>query len=397
MGGFIVTPLLLQEELGYGESEDRLSSIARPLTSRSPDRSPATSRTRIGERKNAVSALFHRQLDGRPGPPSVSGRTDLVILGALALVGHRHGHTSPAMAAAIATGRRTRPRRRRRGRSRWCRRSAWWRGIQILQTVQARARRPSAAIGSIHDAYLVGAGAAGLGVLGACFVRSTSRRDREARSGRIFGRPHERSAAAGRAVRGRASGLLAVMSLILSAIAWAPGSGADLLHGHELRHVALHLDLAGHEGLHAGLRVLIDEDRLGGRPVDRDGEVGALELTEVHLDSPSEVSMNTLIVAVAERRVGDHLVHAHRVGRRAGAGVFARRQGVPEATTQAVRENHSRSHPGARNRDSRGGSRNHRIDEAEAASLRKRFSDEGFMELTGAIGYYSMLAMTVNA
>jgi len=32
-----------------------------------------------------------------------------------------------------------------------------------------------------------------------------------------------------------------------------------------------------------------------------------------------------------------------------------------------------------------------------AGSLRNRFGDQGFIELTGAIGYYSMLAMTVNA
>ena len=37
------------------------------------------------------------------------------------------------------------------------------------------------------------------------------------------------------------------------------------------------------------------------------------------------------------------------------------------------------------------------MDEATAGLLRKRFGDQGFIELTGAIGYYSMLAMTVNA
>jgi len=30
-------------------------------------------------------------------------------------------------------------------------------------------------------------------------------------------------------------------------------------------------------------------------------------------------------------------------------------------------------------------------------SLQRRFGEEGFIELTGAIGYYTMLAMTVNA
>src|SRR5712671_6220601 len=77
----------------------------------------------------------------------------------------------------------------------------------------------------------------------------------------------------------------------------------------------------------------------------------------------------------------------------------ARRQGVPEATITAIRENHSR---GITPEDAeivdftRQLLRRHRVDDASAGSLRKRFGDQGFIELTGAIGYYSMLAMTVN-
>src|SRR5260370_10554039 len=41
--------------------------------------------------------------------------------------------------------------------------------------------------------------------------------------------------------------------------------------------------------------------------------------------------------------------------------------------------------------------RQHRADAASVKALQKRFGDDGFIQLTGAIGYYSMLAMTVNA
>jgi 4-carboxymuconolactone decarboxylase len=78
----------------------------------------------------------------------------------------------------------------------------------------------------------------------------------------------------------------------------------------------------------------------------------------------------------------------------------ARRQGVPEKTITAIREDHSRGIPPEDAEIvafTRQLLRNHRIDEASASSLRKRFGDQGFIELTGAIGYYSMLAMTVNA
>jgi 4-carboxymuconolactone decarboxylase len=73
---------------------------------------------------------------------------------------------------------------------------------------------------------------------------------------------------------------------------------------------------------------------------------------------------------------------------------------VPEATITAIRENHSR---GISPDDAeiveftRQLLRKHRIDEATAGSLRRRFGDDGFIQLTGAIGYYSLLAMTVNA
>ena len=78
----------------------------------------------------------------------------------------------------------------------------------------------------------------------------------------------------------------------------------------------------------------------------------------------------------------------------------ARRQGVAEATITAIREKHSRGIP-AEDAEivefTRALIRKHRVDAAMVKSLQKRFGDEGFIELTGAIGYFSMLAMTVNA
>ena len=78
----------------------------------------------------------------------------------------------------------------------------------------------------------------------------------------------------------------------------------------------------------------------------------------------------------------------------------ARRLGVPEATITAIRENHSRGIPPEDAQIvevTRQLLRRHRIDDAAASALRARFGDDGFIQLTGAIGYYSMLSMTVNA
>jgi 4-carboxymuconolactone decarboxylase len=78
----------------------------------------------------------------------------------------------------------------------------------------------------------------------------------------------------------------------------------------------------------------------------------------------------------------------------------ARKLGVPESTITAIREKHSRGIPpeDAQIVDfTRELMRKHRVDDATANALRQRFGDGGFIQLTGAIGYYSMLSMTVNA
>lgn len=78
----------------------------------------------------------------------------------------------------------------------------------------------------------------------------------------------------------------------------------------------------------------------------------------------------------------------------------ARKQGVPEATITAIREKHSRGVPpeDAQIVDfTRELIRKHRVATVSVEALRQRFGDEQLIELTGTIGYYSMLAMTANA
>jgi 4-carboxymuconolactone decarboxylase len=78
----------------------------------------------------------------------------------------------------------------------------------------------------------------------------------------------------------------------------------------------------------------------------------------------------------------------------------ARRQGVPETTITAIRDKHARGLPPE---DAQIVEfthqllRKHRVDAASVKALQARFGNNGFIELTGAIGYYSMLSMTVNA
>jgi 4-carboxymuconolactone decarboxylase len=77
----------------------------------------------------------------------------------------------------------------------------------------------------------------------------------------------------------------------------------------------------------------------------------------------------------------------------------ARKQNVPETIITAIREKHSR---GLSTEDAqivdftRQLLTKHRVDDATVKALRQRLSDDELIQLTTAIGYYSMLAMTVN-
>ena len=78
----------------------------------------------------------------------------------------------------------------------------------------------------------------------------------------------------------------------------------------------------------------------------------------------------------------------------------ARRLGVPETTIAAIRDNHSRGVPPEDAQTiefTRQLLRKHRIDDATANAMRTRLGDDEFIQLTGAIGYYALLSMTVNA
>ena len=78
----------------------------------------------------------------------------------------------------------------------------------------------------------------------------------------------------------------------------------------------------------------------------------------------------------------------------------ARRLGVPEETITAIREEHSR---GIAPLDAeiveftRQLLRKHRVDDALFKKMHMRFGNDQLVQLTSAIGYYTLLGMTVNA
>jgi 4-carboxymuconolactone decarboxylase len=110
-----------------------------------------------------------------------------------------------------------------------------------------------------------------------------------------------------------------------------------------------------------------------------------------------EGSLDMRVRVLAAMTVAREFEAVYVWGAQAGG---ARRLGVPEATITAIRENHLRGIPPEDAQiveATRQLLRRHRIDDAAASALRARFGNDGFIQLTGAIGYYSMLSMTVNA
>jgi 4-carboxymuconolactone decarboxylase len=110
-----------------------------------------------------------------------------------------------------------------------------------------------------------------------------------------------------------------------------------------------------------------------------------------------EGSLDMRVRVLAAMTVAREFEAVYVWGAQAGG---ARRLGVPEETITAIRENHSRGIPP---QDAeiveftRALLRRHRVDEANFKKMQNRVGNDGLIQLTGAIGYYSLLAMTVNA
>lgn len=122
----------------------------------------------------------------------------------------------------------------------------------------------------------------------------------------------------------------------------------------------------------------------------RVAHLGALVRFEGSLD----MRVRVLAAMVAAREFEAEYVWGAQTG-------SARRQNVPETTITAIREN--KTLDGVPPEDAmvieytRTLLRKHRIPAAMDKAMRDRFGNDQMIQLSGAIGYYSLLAMTVNA
>jgi EmrB/QacA subfamily drug resistance transporter len=182
MGGFIITPLLLQDVLGYGEARTGFVSIARPLAFTLAGPLAGAAVVRVGERFNGVVGGFAIVVSMLGLAAVTSGSPDVYIVAVLAASGIGMGMAGPAMTASLANSVDEHDLGVASAFQQMCNHIGTVVGTQVMLTVQfslapaaGAADAGNALAWSYHVAYLVGAGAAVAGVVAAVFVRRSAR------------------------------------------------------------------------------------------------------------------------------------------------------------------------------------------------------------------------------
>jgi EmrB/QacA subfamily drug resistance transporter len=172
MGGFFLTPLLLEHILGYSESKTGFLSIARPLAFSIAGPVAGWMATRVGERVNGVAGGLFLMASMLTFASITTGSTELVVIGALVLSGIGMGATAPAMSTAIANTVANHDLGVAGGAEQMFAQLGVVMGLQVMLTVQNSATDPSDSSAYAH-AYLVAA-VVGVGaVVLAAFMRPT--------------------------------------------------------------------------------------------------------------------------------------------------------------------------------------------------------------------------------
>jgi EmrB/QacA subfamily drug resistance transporter len=175
MGGFILSPILLQRMFGYGESKVGFFVLARPLTFSIAAPIAGYLAVKVGERTSAVAgsiAVVGSMLAFAAVNPHTA---DVFIIGALALSGVGMGMASPSISSSVANSVDEEQLGIASAAQQLVTQVGVVAGIQLMSTIQASREAAAGLTGSFRSAYLVGAGVAVAGVLCAAFLRSAER------------------------------------------------------------------------------------------------------------------------------------------------------------------------------------------------------------------------------
>jgi MFS family permease len=177
MGGFILTPLLLQDVLGYSTTKTGLVSIARPIAFSICGPIAGYLVIKFGERTIGMFGSIVL-IASMLGLAMVTATTGMWwIEGALVLSGIGMGASAPAMIASIANSVEKRDLGVASAASQTVSQIGVVAGMQILLTVQSVRVVSDTDTSSYAAAYHVGAGAAVVALIAAFFVRRTKHVD----------------------------------------------------------------------------------------------------------------------------------------------------------------------------------------------------------------------------
>jgi 4-carboxymuconolactone decarboxylase len=151
-------------------------------------------------------------------------------------------------------------------------------------------------------------------------------------------------------------------------------------------HAIVDAIIGSRGALHGPFSVFLHSPEIAGRVA----HLGAL----VRFEGTLDMRVRVLAAMVVAREFEAEYVWGAQTG-------GARRQNVPEATITAIREKSPLTGVPADDamiiEYTRTLLGRHRIPAAMDKAMRDRFGNDQMIQLTGAIGYYSLLAMTVNA
>ena len=173
MGGFIITPLLLEGVFHYGETRAGSLLISRPLAFAISGPLMGYLALRTGERVAAVGGAFAVFVSMIGLSTLDAGSSDLVVVGSLALSGVGLGMSAPALVAAIANTVDDADLGVVGATQQMMTQFGVVIGIQVMQSTQAARVSAVGEVAAFRDAYLVGAAAALVGLAFAFLVRST--------------------------------------------------------------------------------------------------------------------------------------------------------------------------------------------------------------------------------
>ena len=175
MGSFILTPLLLQNVLGYSETKTGLVSIARPLAFSLAGTGAGLVALRLGARRAATFGAF--AVVGALAWMATLGPSSgvLVIMGALALAGVGMGIAMPPLAASVTVSVDDADFGIAGAAQQMMTQVGVVFGIQLMQSVQQSRIDAVGKAASYHWGYLAGLVLAALGVATATRIVSATR------------------------------------------------------------------------------------------------------------------------------------------------------------------------------------------------------------------------------